>query len=199
MSVRSLLLASLVVAPTLAQASAWEIDGSHSAAHFKVRHLMISDVRGQFSGLTGTLELGDKDLTQSKVTATVDVATVNTREPKRDEHLKAPDFFDVAKFTTMTFKSKKFISKGEGKFDVVGDLTLHGVTREVTLATEMGATESKDPYGNMHRGATATTTINRTDFGLKWNKALETGGVLVGDEVKIELDLSFVKKAAKKA
>jgi polyisoprenoid-binding protein YceI len=194
-----MLLASLIIAPALAQASTWEIDGSHSAVHFKVRHLMVSDVRGQFSGLTGTLELGDKDLTQSKVTATVDVATVNTREPKRDEHLKAPDFFDVAKFPTMTFKSKKFVSKGEGKFDVVGDLTLHGVTKEVTLATEMGSTESKDLYGNVHRGATATTTINRTDFGLKWNKALETGGVLVGEEVKIELDLSFVKKAAKKA
>lgn len=176
-----------------AQTSTWAIDSAHSAAQFSVRHMMISNVRGQFSKVAGTLILNEKDLTQSSVQASIDVATIDTREPMRDNHLKSPDFFDVAKFPTMTFKSTKVATNGDGRLKVWGDLTIHGVTREVLLDVT-GPTEAvKDPGGVMRRGITATTVINRKDFGLTWNKALETGGVLVGDEINITVDAEFKK------
>lgn len=199
MNWKSSFVGAMLLAPTVVLASTWDIEPSHSAAHFKVKHLMVTDVRGEFSGLAGTLELDDKDVTKSTVSATVNTSTVSTREPKRDEHLRSPEFFDSAKFPTMAFKSKKVVSKGKGKLEVVGDLTIRDVTQEVKLAVELAQGEQKDPWGNVRRGATATTTIDRNAFGLKWNKALETGGVLVGNDVKIELDLSLVKKTPAKS
>lgn len=182
------LCASLLLAGS-ARADAWEIDGTHSAAHFSVRHMMVSNVRGDFGKVTGALNIDDKDLTKSTVEATIDASSINTREPKRDGHLKSPDFFDVAKFPTITFKSKKVEAAGAGKLKVTGDLTLHGVTKSVVLDVD-----GPGPAVNNKRGATATTKINRKDFGLGWNKVLEAGGVAVGEEVSVEIDLELNKK-----
>lgn len=186
-------LLPLLVGMGAAHASAWEIDGVHSAANFSVRHMMVSNVRGDFSKLTGTLNIDDKDITKSSVEATIDVNSINTREPKRDAHLKGPDFFDAAQFPTLTFKSKKVESLGSGKLKVTGDLTIHGVTKPVVFDVELSP-EVKDPMGNLKRGATATTKINRKDFGLSWNKTLETGGVIIGEEVAITIDVELAKK-----
>jgi polyisoprenoid-binding protein YceI len=179
---------------TPALASTWEIDGSHSAAQFSVRHLMVSNVRGEFGKVSGTVSLDDKDVTKSSVDVSIDVASINTREPKRDEHLRSPDFFDVAKYPKMTFKSTGITKQADGKYAIAGNLTLHGVTKPITLVTELSP-EVKDPWNNVRRGATGTATLSRKDFGLTWNKALEAGGVAVGDEVKITVDVEMVKKA----
>lgn len=187
-------LLSLLGAPLAAHASTWEVDAAHSQAQFSVRHLMVSNVRGVFTKVTGTVNLNDADLTKSNLDVQIDASTIDTREAKRDEHLRSPDFFDVAKFPKLTFKSTQITKQGEGKYSVAGDLTMHGVTKPVTLATELSA-EIKDPWGNTKRGATATATISRKDFGLTWNKALEAGGVAVGDEVKITIDVELQKKA----
>ena len=184
---------ALVALPALAQTSTWTIDSSHTHAAFTVRHLVISNVRGEFGKTTGTLTLDEGDVTRSKVEATIDVASVNTREPKRDEHLKSPDFFDVAKFPTMTFKSTKVEKAGAGKLKVTGDLTLRGVTKPVVLDVEGPTAEIKDPRGNTRRGVSATATINRKDFGVAWSKLIEAGPV-VGDEVKIEIEAELVKQ-----
>lgn len=186
-------LLPLLVGTGVARAGAWEIDGVHSAANFSVRHMMVSNVRGDFSKLTGTLNIDDKDITKSSVEATIDVNSINTREPKRDAHLKGPDFFDAAQFPTLTFKSKKVESLGSGKLKVTGDLTIHGVTKPAVFDVELSP-EVKDPMGNLKRGATATTKINRKDFGLSWNKTLETGGVIIGEEVAIIIDVELAKK-----
>lgn len=177
-----------------AHASTWELDGTHSAAQFSVRHMMISTVRGDFGKVAGTVNLDDKDLTKSSVDIAIDASTINTREPKRDEHLRSPEFFDVGKFPKITFKSTQITKQSEGKYAVAGDLTIHGVTKPVTLATELSP-EVKDPWNNQRRGVTATTKISRKDFGLTWNKALEAGGVAVSDEVNITIDVELVKKA----
>ncbi|MGC4114112.1 MAG: YceI family protein [Myxococcales bacterium] len=182
--------------PVLAQASSFEIDSSHSSAQFSVKHLMVSNVRGEFTKVSGTLELDEKDPTRSTVEASIDASSISTRDEKRDAHLKSADFFDVAKHPTITFKSKTVQRAGKGRLNVIGDLTMHGATREVVLAVEGPTAEVKDPWGNVKRGASATTRINRKDFGLAWNAALETGGVVVGEEVAITLDLELVKKAA---
>lgn len=184
---------ALVALPALAQTSTWNVDPSHTHAAFTVRHLVISNVRGEFGKTTGTLTLDEGDVTRSKVEATIDVASVNTREPKRDEHLKSPDFFDVAKFPTMTFKSTKVEKAGAGKLKVTGDLTLRGVTKPVVLDVEGPTAEIKDPRGNARRGVSATATINRKDFGVAWSKLIEAGPV-VGDEVKIEIEAELVKQ-----
>ena len=173
--------------------SSWEIDPSHSSANFSVRHMMIAKVHGGFNRLSGSLRLDQSDLAKSSVDAVIDASSIDTREPKRDEHLKSADFFDVQKFPSITFKSKSFRRDG-GDFQVVGDLTLHGVTREVALAVEGLDSEMKDPWGNVKIGASARAKIKRKDFGLNWNAALEAGGVLVGDDVAITLDVQFVKK-----
>lgn len=173
--------------------SLWEIDPSHSSAGFSVRHMMIAKVHGAFSKLSGNLRLDRKDPAQSSVEAVIDASSIDTREPKRDEHLRSADFFDVQKFPSIRFKSKAVRQDG-GDLQVVGDLTLHGVTREVTLNVEGLDSEMKDPWGNIKIGASASTKIKRKDFGLNWNAALETGGVLVGDDVTITLDVQFVKK-----
>ncbi|MFZ5469507.1 MAG: YceI family protein [Myxococcota bacterium] len=196
--IRRVLALVLFVVPSTVLAATWEIDPSHSAATFAVRHMMITNVKGEFGKLSGTVELDDKDATKSKVEATIDATTINTREPKRDGHLKTADFFDVQKHPNLIFKSKKIVKAGANRLKVTGDLTMRGVTKEVVLDVET-TNEAKDPYGNTRRGATATTKLNRTDWGLKWNQALEAGGVLVGEEVQVFIDLSLVKKGAQKS
>lgn len=170
----------------------YNIDPSHSAAQFSVRHMMVSNVKGEFSKVTGTIVYDPKNLGASKIDAAIDVSTINTREPRRDTHLKSPDFFDVAKFPTLTFKSKQ-IYKAGGKLKAKGDLMMRGVTREVVLDIDGPTPEQKNPQGNMLWGASATTKVNRKDWGLIWNQALESGGVLVGDDVTITIDLEAVK------
>jgi len=169
----------------------WNADTSHSGVHFSVRHMVIAKVRGSFNAWTGSIALDDSDITKSRVTAEIDVASIDTSEPKRDGHLKSPDFFDVEKFPKMTFASTK-ISGDSGHFKVTGDLTLHGVTKEVTLeVTHEGG--GKDPWGNERQAFSAKGSLNRVDFGLKWNQALEAGGVLVGEKVELEIEVSAIK------
>lgn len=175
-------------------AALYEIDPAHSSAQFSVRHLMISNVRGEFSKVTGTIAWNPENLPASKVSITIDADSLNTREAQRDQHLKSPDFFDVAKYPTLTFESKEFRKRNDD-LQVIGDLTMHGVTHEVTLDVEGTTPEVKDPWGVTRIGATASTRINRKDWGLNWNSTLETGGVLVGEEVRITLDLEAIRKA----
>ncbi len=172
----------------------YQIDTAHTQAQFKVRHLMISNVKGEFTKVTGTVELDDANPAASSINVTVDVNSISTREPQRDAHLKSADFFDAEKFPTITFVSKEVVKSGEGSFEVVGELTIHGVTRTVDLNVEDVTPEVKDPYGMFRRGASAKTTILRSDFGLKYNAALETGGVLIGDDVHITIDTELVRK-----
>ena len=193
-----LALAALAVS-SVAGASTWDIDPAHSAAQFNVRHMMVSNVKGEFGKMTGSVNLDEKEIGHSTAQATIDTTTINTREPNRDKDLKSPNFFDVEKYPTITFKSTSFKKVGPEKYKVAGDLTIHGVTKPVVLDVEAPEATTKDPKGNERRGATATTTINRKDFGLTWNKPLETGGVMVGDQVTINIDLELVKKAAEKA
>jgi len=178
----------------VSQTVTYVIDPSHSTAGFKVRHLMVSNVRGEFSGVTGTVVFDAEDPAKSKVEAAIDATTLQTREPQRDQHLKSADFFDVEKFPKITFISKKVVPVAEGEWRLVGDLTIHGVTREVVLDVEGPTPEVKDPWGNIKIGATATTKVNRKDFGLVWNVALEAGGVLVGDEVAIQLEVEMARQ-----
>ncbi len=172
----------------------YQIDSSHSAAHFSVRHMMIANVRGEFTKVSGTIVYDPENPTGSTVEATIDASSIATRDEQRDGHLRSPDFLDVAKFPVLTFRSRK-ISGERGAWKIAGDLTIRGVTREVTLDVEGPTSEARDPWGGSRIGATATARINRKDFGLTWNTALETGGVLVGDEVKITLDLEGVRQA----
>ena len=171
----------------------WNIDPVHSSAQFKVKHMMISNVKGEFTGITGSLKFDGEDVSRSSVEASIDATTINTRDPQRDAHLKSPDFFDAGKFPTLTFKSTGVSKKGDGELAVTGELTIHGRTRNVVFEVEGPSAPAKDPWGNTRVGLSATTRINRKDFGLTWNSALETGGVLVGDEVTITLDVQFVK------
>ncbi|GAM11382.1 hypothetical protein OR1_03698 [Geobacter sp. OR-1] len=180
--------------PAFAFATTWAIDPDHSNIGFKVKHLMVSNVKGSFDKHTGTVEINDKDITKSKVEVSIDANSINTNVQKRDEHLRSADFFDVAKYPAMTFVSKKVAKAGKDKLKVTGDLTLHGITKQVVLDVEGPTKESKDPWGAIRRGATANTKINRKDFGLVWNKALETGGVAVGDEITITLEIEMIKK-----
>ena len=173
-----------------AQAVQYQIDPVHSSAQFSVRHLMVSNVRGEFAKVTGTVVYDPKNLKASSVEAVIDATTINTHEPKRDAHLKSPDFFDVAKYPTLTFKSKKLQEAGKGKLRVTGDLTIHGATREVVLEVEGPSPEVRIGK-NVKSGASASTTISRKDFGLTWNRALEAGGWVVGDEVKITLEIEM--------
>ena len=171
----------------------WNIDPVHTMAEFKVRHMMITNVKGHFTGVTGVLTLNEQDITKSHVEASIDAASINTREADRDTHLKSADFLDVEKFPKLTFTSTRVTSTGEGELQVEGDLTIHGVTRKVVFTVEGPTLPGKDPWGNTRIGLTATTKINRKDFGLTWNAALETGGILVGDEVTITFDVEAIK------
>jgi polyisoprenoid-binding protein YceI len=177
----------------LAQTSNWNIDPAHSTAQFTVRHLGISNVTGSFTKVSGSLVLNEKDITLSQVSASIDVASVDTRVEMRDKDLKSPNFFDVEKYPTIEFKSKKITNSG-GKLQIIGDLTIHGTTREVTLDGDGPTAELTDPWGNSRRGFSATTTINRKDFNLVYNTALKTGEAVVGDVVKIQIDAELVKK-----
>ncbi len=184
----------LVAIRSSAATSSWQIDPHHSAAEFSVRHMMISNVRGQFSKVTGTVNLDDKDVTKSSVHVTIDTTTIDTREPDRDKHLRSADFFDVQNFPTMMFRSKRITQAAGGKLKMTGDLTIRGVTREVTFAVDGPAAPIKEPRGGLRSAAAATTQINRQDFGVKWNRNLDNGGVVVGDMVTITIDLEFSQK-----
>jgi len=183
---------STVATPQTATTT-WNIDPVHSVAEFKVKHMMISNVKGQFTSLKGVLSRDEANLTNSDVEVTIDVASITTRDPQRDAHLKSPDFLDVEKFPTLSFKSTRVSRVNGGELAVAGDLTIHGVTRDVVFAVEGPTPPAKDPWGNTRIGVSATTKIDRKDFGLLWNAALETGGILVGDDVTITLDVQFVK------
>ena len=173
--------------------STWNIDPAHSVAEFKVKHMMISNVKGQFAKVSGTLTLDESELTNSRIDALIEAASIETRDAQRDAHLKSPDFFDVEKFPTLAFKSSRISLVRDGELAVDGDLTIRGLTRKVTFNVEGPTPPAKDPWGNTRVAVSATTKINRKDFGLTWNAALETGGILVGDEVTITLDIQFVK------
>ena len=173
--------------------TAWNIDPAHSVAEFKVKHMMISNVKGQFAKVTGVLTLDESDLTNSRVEALIEAASIETRDAQRDAHLKSADFFHVEKFPTLSFKSTRITLVRDGELSVEGDLTIRGVTRKALFTVEGPTPPAKDPWGNTRVGVSATTKINRKDFGLTWNAALETGGILVGDEVTITLDAQFVK------
>jgi polyisoprenoid-binding protein YceI len=193
---RIAIVSAIVLLPsfsTLAQTSTWNIDPAHSTAQFTVRHLAISNVTGNFTKVTGSVVLNEKDITQSQVSAGIDVSSVDTRVEARDKDLKSPHFFDVEKYPTIEFKSKRIVSAG-GKLQVIGDLTIHGTTREVTLDVDGPTPELSDPWGNSRRGISATTTINRKDFNLVYNNLLKTGEAVVGDNVKIQIDAEMVKK-----
>ncbi len=189
---RTTCLSFLLLSASAVHGAEYKIDPAHSAAEFSVRHMMVSNVKGQFSKVTGDIVYDAANLSASKVDAVIDTTTVDTREPKRDGHLKSPDFLDVAKYPTMTFKSTKLEKSGD-KLLIKGDLTIHGVTKPVTLTVDGPTSEIKDPYGNLRFGAAATTHISRKDWGLVWNSALESGGVVVGDDVTITLDIEAVK------
>jgi polyisoprenoid-binding protein YceI len=187
------LAAALVAAPAAAQTTTWQIDGAHSQATFAVTHMMVSTVRGEFGKMSGTVEYDGKDLSKARVNAAIDATTISTREAKRDAHLKSADFFDVEKFPTITFTSKRIVPGAAGSFKVVGDLTMRGVTKEVTLDVTGPTGPIKGGRGESRMGASATTTLNRKDFGVSWSRALDGGGVVVGDEVKVTLDLELVQ------
>jgi polyisoprenoid-binding protein YceI len=192
-------LAAVLSLPAGASTSEWRIDPQHSSAQFAVKHLMISTVRGDFHGVTGTVNWDDRDITKSTVDVTIDAATVETRESKRNAHLKSPDFFDVAKYPAITFKSKKVEQAAPGKIKITGDLTIHGVTKEVVLDVDGPTPPIKDPWGNSRAAINATTKVNRQDFGVKWNANLDGGGVVVGDDVNITIDVEMIKHAPAKS
>jgi polyisoprenoid-binding protein YceI len=171
----------------------WKIDPAHTVAEFKVKHMMIANVKGTIKGITGDLAEHTTDASLSSIEATLDVSTLNTGEPQRDGHLKSPDFLELEKYPTIIFKSTQVERKGEDEYGVTGDLTIHGVTRPVTLSVEGPTPPQKDPWGNVRIGLEATTKIDRKDFGLTWNTALETGGILVGDTVHITIEAEFIK------
>jgi len=173
----------------------YSIDPAHSNAQFTVRHMMISNVRGGFRSVTGMIGYDPDNATESTVEATIDASTISTLDEQRDTHLKSADFLDVEHYPAITFKSRKVDAAGPGELKVTGDLTIHGVTREVVLHVEGPTPEHKDPFGNIRIGLSASTRIKRSDFGLTWNAALETGGFLVGDELKIDIDISAIRKA----
>jgi polyisoprenoid-binding protein YceI len=194
---RQFILAAAVlclVAPGLLHAAPWEFDPAHTGVQFKVRHLMVSSVRGDFEKVSGKIVYDEADVTKSTADITIDAASINTRVAKRDEHLRSPDFLDAAKFPAISFTSKRVEKTGTGTLKMTGDLTIRGVTKEVVLTVEGPTPTIKDLQGNARVGGQATAKISRKDFGLVWNAALETGGVVVGDEVEITIDMEIYRK-----
>lgn len=194
---RIALTAGLAAALSLSAAAAtsnWQIDPAHSSAQFSVRHMAISTVRGAFSKVTGTIVFDDKDISKSTIDVTIDANSVDTRVPDRDNDLRSEKFFDVAHYPSITFKSKKVEQVAPGRLKVTGDLTIRSTTKEVVLDVEGPTVPMKDPWGNTRVAANATTKINRQDFGVKWNATLDNGGVVVGDDVSIVIDVELVKK-----
>jgi polyisoprenoid-binding protein YceI len=192
-------LAAVLSLPAAAATSTWQIDPNHSAAQFAVRHLAISTVRGAFTKVSGTIQFDDKDIAKSSVDVTIDAASVDTRVEGRDKDLRSDHFFDVEKYPTLTFKSIKVEQVEVGKLKVTGDLTIHGVTKQVVLDVEGPTAAVKDPWGNQRAAANATTKINRQDFGVKWNAKMDNGGWVVGDDVTITIDVEIVQKGALKS
>ncbi len=184
----------VLAAPGFTRGVTWEMDPAHSNFQFKVRHMTVSNVKGDFGKSRGVITIDGNDISQMKIEIVIEAASVNTGHPQRDEHLRGPDFFDVARYPTLAFVSKKVVRTDTGRLRVTGDLTLHGVTREITVDVEGPSPEVKDPGGSFRRGATATTRINRRDFGMVWNKALDGGGLVVGDEVNIYVEVELVRK-----
>jgi polyisoprenoid-binding protein YceI len=180
-----------------AQAAGWAIDSQHSSAGFKVKHMIVSNVSGQFGGVSGSADYDGKDVKTLKVNAEIDTTTINTGEAGRDDHLRNPDFFDVDKYPKIIFKSTKVVPQGEGKFQLVGDLTMHGVTKSVTLSVEGPSPVLTDAKGTSRVGASATATLNRKEFGITYNKVLDNGGVSVGEDVKIDLEIEMTKSSKK--
>ena len=181
----------MTTAPTTV--STWAIDPTHSTAEFAVKHMMISTVKGSFGSLTGTLSIDEANPTNSAVTATIDVASLDTREPQRDAHLRSDDFFNAEQFPQITFRSTRVERSSDEEWRIAGDLTIRDVTRAVTLEVEFEG-QITDPYGKQRAGFTAETTISRKEFGLKWNALLETGGAIVGDKVKVTLHIEAVRQ-----
>ena len=186
-------LPALALSVVAVQASEWRIDPAHSTASFGVKHMMVSTVHGSFSGLKGTVKYDSGNLSGSTVNLTIDASTIDTRNEKRDSDLKSAEFFDIQKYPTITFVSNKVVPVSPGKFKLVGDMTMHGVTKQVTFDVAGPQLPVKDQKGNLHSGATATTTIDRTDFGLVWNRVLEGGGLTVGDEVDLTVEVELVE------
>jgi len=180
--------------PILAFGATYQIDPDHSSFQFKVRHMTVSNVRGEFKKVKGVVSIDGNDLTGLKVELTLDAASVNTDNAKRDDHLRSEDFFDVARYPAITFVSKKVTKVDENRLKVIGDLTIRGVTREVFVDVDGPSPEVKDPGGNIRRGATGTLKINRKDFGMAWHKTLDNGGLVVGDEVNISVEVELIRK-----
>lgn len=172
-------------------ATTWRIDPSHTSVEFAVKHMVITTVKGRFSQVDGTILLDETDMSRSSVTAQIEAASIDTREAQRDEHLQSADFLDVATHPTLSFRSTRVIPRGGDRYEVLGELTIRGATREVLLDATFAGT-AKDPWGGTRVAFSGTTAINRRDFGLTWNAALESGGLLVGDEVKISLEIQAV-------
>ena len=175
----------------------WQVDGAHSAVNLAVRHMVISKVRGHFGKWSAKLQLDTAELTRSSVEVDIEAASIETGVADRDTHLRSPDFLDAAKYPTLRYRSRRVEAASKDRLRVIGDLTIRDVTREVVLDVEYGG-QGKDPWGNTRVGFTATASLNRKDFGLTWNQALETGGVLVADRVDIEIELQAIKQAAAK-
>ena len=180
--------------PFFTYGATWQVDPNHSSFEFKIRHLTVSNVKGTFTKPKAAITIDDQDVTKLKVEVTIDAASVNTGNNMRDDHLRGADFFDVAKYPEITFVSKKVTRVDADRLKVTGDLTIHGVKREITMDVEGPTPEVKDPSGNFRRGATATGKIYRKDFGLTWNRVLDTGGVVVGDEVTIYVEVELIRK-----
>jgi polyisoprenoid-binding protein YceI len=175
--------------------STWAIDPAHSVVELAVKHMMFSTVKGRFANVAGTIVLDDADLSASSVSADIDAASIDTREAQRDGHLRSADFLDVENFPTITFRSTGVVPQGRSRFILVGDLTIRGVTQEVSFEAELVG-KGTDPWGGQRAGFTAATALNRKDFGLTWNQALETGGVLVSDQVKVSLEIQATLQAS---
>lgn len=191
MRVRALVLAAVLPLAAIAAPEKWTIDEAHSTARFQVKHLMISNVSGEIGGVKGAFTLDGSDLTKLSADATLDARTVNTNNKQRDEHLKGPDFFNTAKWTTMKFKSKKVTDVSGETFKLVGDLTIRDKTKEVTLDVTSFTAPVKDPWGNMKRGFTATTKLNRKEFGMAWNKQLDNGGMVVSEDINVTIEFEL--------
>jgi polyisoprenoid-binding protein YceI len=186
-------MSTTTAAPTQTSTTTWNIDPAHTSVEFKVKHMMIANVKGHFSKVSGVLTRNESDPARDRIEATIEAGSIQTRDEQRDAHLKSADFFHVEKFPTLHFKSTGVSVVGGGELSVEGDLTIHGVTKKVIFAVEGPTPPAKDPWGNTRIGLSASTKINRKDFGLTWNAALETGGILVGDDITITLDAQFVK------
>jgi polyisoprenoid-binding protein YceI len=186
-------MSTTAIPQTTPSTTTWNIDPTHSVAEFKVKHMMIAHVKGHFSRVSGVLTLNESDLDKSRIEASIDAGSLATRDAQRDAHLRSADFLDVEKFPTLSFKSEHIRIVRDGELAVEGDLTIHGVTRKVVFTVEGPTPPTKDPWGNTRVAISGTTKINRKDFGLTWNAALESGGILVGEEITITIEVEFVK------